>query len=183
VQPIEWPIDAGYRGGRSEEEETNMAEDTITVTSTQFADGGTIPTSAAHALAGGKDISPDLSWSGAPAGTKSFVLTCYDPDAPTTVGFVHWVVFNLAPEVTSLPAGADPPGVTGYTDWGQNAYGGMAPPPGDPPHRYLFTVYALRVDTLDLGPTTTYAMLRFMIRDRILATGTLTGRFGLPAGA
>ena len=82
-------------------------------------------------------------------------MTCYDPDAPTTVGFTHWVLFNLPPDLKGLSAGAGaagkaPKGATfGFTDYGENVYGGMAPPPGDPPHRYQFTVYALDVPRLE----------------------------------
>jgi Raf kinase inhibitor-like YbhB/YbcL family protein len=161
-----------------------MATDqaTLTVTSSLFSEGKTIPVSAAHGLANGQNVSPDLTWTGAPPATVSFALTCYDPDAPTTVGFCHWVLFNLDPATSSLPAGAGASGrntaagVLGFTDWGASEYGGMAPPPGDPPHRYQFTIYAL--DTkLDLGPTTTFALLNFMMRGHILARGTLTGLF------
>lgn len=159
--------------------------DAITVTSSLFEDGGTLPRSAAHSAVGGDNVSPDLSWSGLPEGTRSVAVTCYDPDAPTTVGFVHWVLFDLAADTTSLAAGAgaagaNPPGsVLGFTDWGESAYGGMAPPPGDEPHHYQFTVYALNVESLGLDATTTYAKFRFLTRDKALATGTLTGRFGL----
>jgi Raf kinase inhibitor-like YbhB/YbcL family protein len=155
---------------------------TLTVTSPLFSDGETIPPSAAHQMASGENVSPGLRWTAVPPGTASIVVTCYDPDAPTTVGFVHWVLFNLDPATTELPAGAgvgdqSPAGsVHGHTDWGANEYGGMAPPPGDPPHHYQFRVYAL--DTrLDAGPTTTYALLNFMMRGHILAQGMLTGLY------
>ncbi len=162
-----------------------MSPDAITVTSSLFEDGGTLPRRAAHPAVGGDNISPDLSWSGLPEGTRSVAVTCYDPDAPTTVGFVHWVLFDLPADTTSLPAGAgaagaNPPGsVLGFTDWGESAYGGMAPPAGDEPHHYQFTVYALNVESLGLDATTTYAKFRFMTRDKTLADGTITGRFGL----
>lgn len=157
----------------------------LTVTSSLFEHEGAIPSSAAHPAVGGDNVSPDLAWAGLPEGTKSVAVTCYDPDAPTTVGFVHWVLFDLPPSTTSLPAGAGAAGtnpsgsVLGFTDWGVSAYGGMAPPPGDEPHHYHFTVYALDVDRLGLDSTTTYAKFRFMTRGRILASGTLTGRFGM----
>ena len=153
----------------------------ITVTSSMFDEGGRIPAKAAHSAAGGDNVSPDLSWSGVPDGTKSLAVTCYDPDAPTTVGFVHWVLFNLDPSTAKLEAGAgakgkNPSGSTlGFTDWGESQYGGMAPPPGDP-HHYQFTVWALG-DKLDLDETTTYAKFVFMSREHLLAKGTLTGLF------
>jgi Raf kinase inhibitor-like YbhB/YbcL family protein len=157
---------------------------TLTVESSLFKEGETIPKSAAYTYAGGDNVSPDLRWSAVPAGTESIAVTCYDPDAPTTVGFVHWLLFNIPPDVNQLDAGAGAGGkapagsVHGHTDWGEKAWGGMAPPPGDDPHHYVFTVYAL--DTLlDLDDTTTYAKFNFMIRGHVLAQGQLTGRFGM----
>lgn len=155
---------------------------TISVHSSLFSEGERIPTSAAHGYAGGQNISPDLRWTQVPAGTKSVAVTCYDPDAPTTVGFTHWVLFNVDPTTTSLEAGAgakgkQPPGaVLGFTDWGESQYGGMAPPPGET-HRYEFRVYALD-QMLESDGTTTYAKFRFLIRGHVLAEGALTGRFG-----
>jgi Raf kinase inhibitor-like YbhB/YbcL family protein len=141
--------------------------------------------SAVYGGAGGQNVSPDLSWDAPPVGTKSLAITCHDPDAPTTVGFTHWVLFNLPPDLKSLPAGAGaagkiPKGATlGFTDYGESAYGGMAPPPGDPPHRYQFTVWALDVPRLEGGDErTTYAKFRFLIRGHVLAQGALTGLFG-----
>ena len=157
----------------------------LRVTSQLFTEGQTIPASAAHTWVGGQNISPDLSWDAPPAGTKSLAVTSYDPDAPTTVGFTHWVLFNLPPDIRTLGAGVGAPGkapkgaITGLNDWGDNAYLGMAPPPGDPPHRYQFTVYALDVPTLDLGANTSYAKFRFLIRGHVLAQGTLTGKFAV----
>jgi Raf kinase inhibitor-like YbhB/YbcL family protein len=156
-----------------------MSEEKLEVTSQLFGDGETIPASAAHTMAGGQNISPDLAWSEGPAGTKSYAVTCWDPDAPTTVGFSHWVVFDIPPSVRSLAAGSTPPGVSGFIDWGESRWGGMAPPPGDDPHHYHFTVYALDTESLGVDQTTTYAKFRFLIRGHVLASGTLTGRFGL----
>jgi hypothetical protein len=158
-----------------------MADATLEVRSTLFSEGETIPGSAAHSMVGGANASPDLSWSEGPAGTQSYAVTCYDPDAPTTVGFTHWVVFDIPASVHSLAAGATPPGVVGFTDWGESTYGGMAPPAGDDPHRYQFSVYALDTDLLGVDGTTTYAKFRFLIRGHVLASGTLTGRFGITA--
>ena len=78
-------------------------EPNIAVTSSLFAEGGTIPISAAHPAAGGQNVSPGLAWSGAPPETAGFAVTCYDHDAPTTIGFSHWVLFNLPPQTTELP--------------------------------------------------------------------------------
>ena len=158
-----------------------MGKDALEVRSTLFAEGDTIPQSAAHSMVGGGNVSPDLSWSEGPAGTKSYAVTCYDPDAPTTVGFTHWVLFDLPPSVRALEAGAKPAGVTGFSDWGESAYGGMAPPAGDEPHHYQFSVYALDTESLGVDETTTYAKFRFLIRGHVLASGTLTGRFGIDA--
>ena len=157
-----------------------MPDDVLDVRSSLFEDGGTIPKSAAHSMVGGENVSPDLSWGEGPSGTRSYAVTCYDPDAPTTVGFSHWVLFDLPPTVRSLPAGSTPAGVTGFSDWGESRYGGMAPPAGDEPHRYQFTVYALDTDSLGVDETTTYAKFRFLIRGHVLASGTLTGVFAVP---
>ena len=87
----------------------------------------------------GKNVSPELKWSGAPAGTKSFAVTVYDPDAPTGSGWWHWVVYNLPADGKGLPAGA----VQGRTDFGANAFGGACPPQGDKPHPSISTVAAM----------------------------------------
>jgi len=157
----------------------------LTVTSSTFSEGGRIPESMVYNGFGysGGNQSPDLHWTGAPPETKSFVVTCYDPDAPTTVGFWHWLLFNIPASTTSLAAGAGTPGknppgsVMGYTDFGINAYGGPAPPPG-PPHRYQFNVFALDVERLDLGPGATGALLMFNVNLHAIAKGTLTGIYG-----
>ena len=132
--------------------------------------------------ANGDNQSPDLSWSAGPAGTKSYVVTCYDPDAPTTVGFWHWQLMDIPASTTSLPAGAGaldktPPGaVQGYTDFGCPGYGGAAPPPGRT-HRYEFSVYALDVEKLGLGSNATGAMLMFCMTGHILDQGKLTAKY------
>lgn len=161
--------------------------DVLTVTSTTFDDGGPLPISAAHQSVGGDNRSPHLSWSTPPEGTRSVALTCWDPDAPTTVGFCHLILANLPAGTTELPEGAlsgeDPPagGTFGMCDWGSVGYGGMGPPPGDDPHHYQWTVRALDTPHLDVDGTTTYAKFRFLAREHILATGALVGRFGLDA--
>jgi Raf kinase inhibitor-like YbhB/YbcL family protein len=158
---------------------------TLTVTSSLFTDGGRIPESMVFNGFGhsGANQSPDLRWSAGPPGTKSYVLTCYDPDAPTTVGFWHWLMFNIPASTTALDAGAGAPGknpagtVMGYTDFGMSAYGGPAPPPGSA-HPYHFNVYALDIEKLDLGPGATAALVMFNVNFHTLAKGTLTGLYG-----
>jgi Raf kinase inhibitor-like YbhB/YbcL family protein len=156
---------------------------TLTVTSDLFVAGDEIPASAAHTFVGGKNTSPHLSWTPGPEGTKSYAVTCWDPDAPTTVGFTHWIRYDIPASVTSLDEGADSgaqSGLEGFTDWGENAYGGMAPPAGDPPHHYRFTVYALDVEKSGVDEHTTYPRFRFTIKDHILASGRLEGLFAVP---
>jgi Raf kinase inhibitor-like YbhB/YbcL family protein len=154
---------------------------TLQVTSETFKEGETIPLSAAHTYVGGKNLSPQLSWSEGPEGTKSYAVTCWDPDAPTTVGFSHWVRFDIPPTQTSLDEGTGAgAGTHGFSDWGESAYGGMAPPAGDSPHHYQFTVYALDEAEIGLDEHTTYAKFRFLIRDHILASGTLVGLYAVP---
>ena len=133
----------------------------------------------------GQNISPALEWSGAPAATKSFAVTLYDPDAPTGSGWWHWVMFNIPANVSRLPAGAgDParqwmPGVTqGITDFGKPGYGGPCPPEGDPPHQYIFTVHALDVEKLDVPENATAAFIGFHIHGHRLGSAVLSGRYG-----
>ncbi|MBT8225102.1 MAG: YbhB/YbcL family Raf kinase inhibitor-like protein [Dactylosporangium sp.] len=160
------------------------AIDTFRVESHELQGSETLPMSAVHGSAGGANESPALAWSGEPAGTRSFAVTMYDPDAPTTVGFSHWILLNVDSEIHELKAGSggrgrNPAGTTlGFTDWGGSAYEGAAPPPGDAPHRYVLTVYALDIPELDVDSTTTYALFRFLAREHILAQHSLVRTFG-----
>ena len=131
--------------------------------------------------AGGENESPHLAWSGAPEGTKSFLVTCYDPDAPTVSGWWHWCVANIPASVTSLEAGisAYPEGsVIGLNDYNQTGYGGACPPPGDPAHAYVFTVYALGTEAMDVTPGTQPAMIMFMANEHILGKASLVSYYG-----
>ncbi len=134
----------------------------------------------------GKNISPALKWSGAPKDTKSFALTVYDPDAPTGSGWWHWVIYNIPASATELPEGAGtaegkglPAGSQqGRTDFGAPGFGGACPPPGDKPHRYIFTVYALKADKLDIPQDGTAALVGYMINANKLASATFTAKYG-----
>ncbi|NML43027.1 YbhB/YbcL family Raf kinase inhibitor-like protein [Ramlibacter sp. G-1-2-2] len=135
--------------------------------------------------AGGDNRSPALSWEGAPAGTKSFALTLYDPDAPTGSGWWHWVVYDIPGSATSLPEGAGATGGSalpqgakqGRTDFGGKEYGGAAPPPGHGPHRYIFTLYALNTDKLDVPDDASAAYVGFMIHFAKLGEAKLTTKY------
>ena len=150
------------------------------LTSSDLEPGGTIP--ARHVFNGmgcsGQNVSPALQWSGAPAGTKSFAVTVYDPDAPTGSGWWHWVLYDIPANVTSLPRGATGVGTEGTTDFGAKGYGGPCPPPGDAPHHYVFTVYALKTDHIDVPANATAAMVGFNLHANQLAKATLTARYG-----
>lgn len=135
----------------------------------------------------GKNISPALKWSGAPPGTKSFALLVHDPDAPTGgAGWWHWVVTNIPADATELPKGAGkadgsalPKGaVQVNTDFGGPGWGGPCPPAGDKPHRYNFSLHALKVDKLDLPPGATASLAGFMINANSIGKAAFTGKYG-----
>ncbi|MCL2658217.1 MAG: YbhB/YbcL family Raf kinase inhibitor-like protein [Betaproteobacteria bacterium] len=151
----------------------------FTLTSTAFASGklGQAQFANGFGCTGG-NASPDMSWSNSPAGTKSYVVTLYDPDAPTGSGWWHWAVMNLPATTTGLPAGVSsaqlPAGAREInTDTGAPGFTGACPPAGEV-HRYILTVYALGVERLDLPPNATPAMLGFTIRNSILGRASLT---------
>jgi Raf kinase inhibitor-like YbhB/YbcL family protein len=159
----------------------------FSVTSTSFRDGDYLALD--HVLSenfgfgcAGQNVSPQLSWSGAPDGTQSFAVTCFDPDAPTGSGFWHWVVCNIPPNVTSLDAGASPDKMPAgalevRNDYSQRGYGGPCPPEGDHPHRYLFTVFAVGLDALQADENTSPAVIGFQLHFNTLAKATLMGLF------
>jgi len=135
----------------------------------------------------GGNISPEISWKNPPAGTKSFALLVHDPDAPTGgAGFWHWVVVDIPTTSSGLVQGA---GTTDgralpvaarqiNTDFGTPGWGGPCPPVGDKPHRYNFTVYALKVDKLELAPGATAALTGFMVNMNSIGKASFTGLYG-----
>jgi hypothetical protein len=164
---------------------TASAADGFTVTSPTLKDGGTIPMSVVYDQMGckGGDKSPELSWSGAPAGTKSFAVTMYDPDAKTGSGWWHWTVFNIPADVTHLAAGAGaedskdlPKGaIQGRTDFGFSHFAGPCPPVGDAPHHYHVTVYALKVAKLPIDKNASGASVGNDIQQNMLAKAEIVG--------
>jgi Raf kinase inhibitor-like YbhB/YbcL family protein len=135
----------------------------------------------------GGNLSPALSWKNPPAGTKSFAVMLHDQDAPTGgAGFWHWVVVNLPANVTSLPQGAGAADGKNLpasarqinTDFGAPGYGGPCPPQGREPHRYTFTVYALKVDKLDLPTNATASFAGFMVNGNALGKASFVARYG-----
>lgn len=134
----------------------------------------------------GKNQSPELQWSGAPVGTQSFAVSIYDPDAPTGSGWWHWYLVNIPPTTTSLARGIGttngeklPPGAGQiHTDFGQMGYGGPCPPAGAKPHRYIVTVYALKVPTVDVPDNATAALAGFLVNSNAIAKATLTFTYG-----
>lgn len=153
----------------------------FTVTSTDVVDGGTLAApqlSGIFGVPGGEDVSPQLSWSGAPEGTASYAVTVYDPDAPTVSGFWHWAVYDIPASVTSLPSGAGaedgPYAATTLTnDGGLRRFLGAAPPPGHGPHRYFVVVHAVDVGSLGLPEGASPAFLGFTLFGHTLGRATL----------
>jgi hypothetical protein len=160
----------------------------FTLTSSTAKPGAKLPDT--HVFNGfgcsGKNISPALKWSGAPKDTKSFAVTVYDPDAPTGSGWWHWVVINIPAATTELPEGAGTADGKGLpagseqvkTDFGAPGFGGACPPPGDKPHRYIFTVYALKTDKLEVPADASAAMAGYNIQGNKIASASFTSKYG-----
>lgn len=156
----------------------------FSLSSPGLADGGRLP--FAQVMNGfgcqGGNQSPELVWSDPPAGAKSFAVTVYDPDAPTGSGWWHWLVFNIPATTDRLAAGAGggelPAGTRqGRNDYGFAGYGGACPPPGKA-HRYQFTVYALKLERLDLPADASGAMIGYMLRANSLGHAGFTVLYG-----
>ncbi len=151
--------------------------------SNDIADGQPLGLRFAHDSVGGENLSPHLRWSGFPGETRGFVVTCFDPDAPTGSGFWHWVLVGLPAGTTELPTGAGTPGDLPAgafhvrNDFGTAAYGGAAPPAGDVVHRYVFAVHALDTDDLGLDPSVSPAYVGFNLAFHTLARAVLRATY------
>ncbi len=164
------------------------AASALEITSSDIAPGSKIDDS--HVFNGfgcsGKNVSPALKWSGAPAGTKSFALMVYDPDAPTGSGFWHWVMVDIPATATELPAGAGDPKagkapagvVQSRTDFGVPGYGGPCPPQGDAPHHYHFMLFATDQAKLGTDENTTAAVVGFNLHFHTLAKAEFVATYG-----
>jgi Raf kinase inhibitor-like YbhB/YbcL family protein len=145
----------------------------LEITSTAFPHGGRIPD--AHTC-NGEDVSPALSWSGAPDGTASFALVCHDPDAPLTDGFTHWVVAGIPADATGIPEDGGSAFVEGTTDFGAQQFNGPAPPPGHGTHHYFFHLYALS-GSPDVAAGVSRADLLAAIDPLILVQARIVGTY------
>jgi Raf kinase inhibitor-like YbhB/YbcL family protein len=196
MKPMAWTVHAWlvlvalaatiiFAAGSPAAMESAMAK--FALTSKDLSEGGTIANAQVFNEFGckGSNVSPALAWSGAPAGTQSFALLMHDPDAPTGSGWWHWIVYNIPPGTTALPAGAGDPkkgnlpagAVQGRNDYGDVGYGGPCPPPGTP-HHYNLTLYALKVAKLEVPQGASAALIAFNARAHALAEAKLSGMYG-----
>jgi Raf kinase inhibitor-like YbhB/YbcL family protein len=182
-----WGIMLSAAQAQSTANDASTGKTHFALSSPDIADGGKISEAQVFNSFGcsGGNASPALSWSNAPAGTKSFALLVHDPDAPTGSGWWHWIVYNIPAGTTSLPADAGDPkknllpggAVQGRTDFGTPGYGGPCPPPGKP-HHYHFRLYALKVPKLDLPADATAAFIGFNVRANSLGETEILGLYG-----
>ncbi|HEX3788189.1 MAG TPA: YbhB/YbcL family Raf kinase inhibitor-like protein [Pseudonocardiaceae bacterium] len=159
----------------------------FTVSSTDVEQGAKLPNAQVFNGMGveGDNRSPQLSWTGAPEGTQSYVVTLFDPDAPIPGGFWHWIAVDIPASVTELATGAGesddtlPDGAFHVrSDFGSAAYGGAAPPQGDPDHRYYFVVHAVDVPKLGVDNSVTPAVVSFNLAFHTLARAIITPVYG-----
>jgi Raf kinase inhibitor-like YbhB/YbcL family protein len=152
------------------------------ITSAAFKDGEKIPIQYVMPGAGGKNISVPLSWKDAPSGTKSFALSMVDPH-PVAQNWVHWLVINISESVTSLEERASgkkmPPGsVELKNSFGDIGYGGPQPPKGTGDHPYVFILYALKVEKLDVGASPSLSTFKKALEGKTFGSATITGKYG-----
>lgn len=142
-------------------------------------DNDFMPAAQANGRCGGENISPDLRWTGAPYGTRSFALVVHDPDSSARGGYFHWIVIDIPPYITNIEAGATfaRPARAIENDFGLLDYGGPCPPAGLGPHRYHFTIYALDVEKLELTPDLTPRQVVDIIKDHAVMQATITGLY------
>ncbi len=131
----------------------------------------------------GGNQSPELMWQNAPKSTQSYAITAYDPDAPTGSGWWHWLAYNVPAEQMKLGKNSEVQNhdndiLYGRNDYGKYAFGGACPPKGDKPHRYIFTVYALKVAKLDVPKDASAALIGYMIHANSLAKAQITAKYG-----
>lgn len=161
---------------------TPAAASDFGVTSPDFRPGATVATAQVYRGSGcqGGNRSPALGWHGAPEGTRGYAITLFDPDANAGRGWWHWLVTGIPAEITSLHAGGPlPAGATAlHNDFGEAGYGGPCPPPGDTPHHYVLTVYALNTDSLPLDASSDAGHARQVIEQHALAEASITARYG-----
>lgn len=165
-----------------------MADSSFNLTSPQLNDGARILDEQVFNMNGcrGANLSPELDWHSPPDGTKSYAVTVFDLDVPGGGDWWHWVIFNIPPHVTRLPKGAGdpeghlaPPGaVQSRNDFGKPGYGGPCPPPGDKPHRYEFTVYALKTDKLPLDEKAQGSTVSYYLKENMIKKAVLRGTYG-----
>jgi Raf kinase inhibitor-like YbhB/YbcL family protein len=159
----------------------------FTVTSPTIKDQGNLP--KLHVLNGfgctGDNKSPELNWTNVPEGTQSFAITAFDPDAPTDSGWWHWVAINIpatsrgvkvgaSTDANALPAGT----IQLRSDFGNAAFGGACPPENTKPHKYVFSVYALKVKTIGIPADSSAALTSFMIKANAIAKSSITAYYG-----
>jgi Raf kinase inhibitor-like YbhB/YbcL family protein len=160
---------------------TGAQAEALTLTSPDIAEGQPLDNAQVYAGFGceGGNVSPELAWSDAPAGTRSFALTAYDPDAPTGSGWWHWSVVNIPASARSIPAAASrtediPDGAVELeNDFGAIGFGGACPPPGEM-HRYEFTIHALSTPELELPDGASNALAGFMINANTIESARIT---------
>lgn len=161
------------------------AADSLRLASSAISPNGTVGMAYVYNGFGcrGRNLSPPLKWSGTPEGTQSFALTVYDPDAPTGSGWWHWLLYDIPTTVMELPESASTTGlpagaVQGHNDYGTTVYGGPCPPAGAKPHRYVFTLYALKIAKLNVPAQASAAMIGFAINADKIAETSFTAYYG-----
>ncbi len=153
----------------------------MTITSSAFKSGEPIPKKY---TGDGLDVSPPLTWSGIPEGTRELVLICDDPDAPMVEPWVHWIVYGISPDVKGLPEGKSGEDISGKFEgmkegtnsWGKTGYGGPAPPHGHGVHHYIFTIYALDT-TLEVPSGATKKDMFQAMGQHVLENSELVGTY------